>query len=41
MSNNLEQLELKLEKKYWDLETCRKSKKNTLFHCEFVVCNNN
>ena len=25
MYNNLEQLEFKLEKKYWDLETCRKS----------------
>ena len=25
MSNELEQLEFKLEKNYWDLETCRKS----------------
>ena len=24
-SNQLEQLEFKLEKKYWDLEICRKS----------------
>ena len=27
MSNKLEQLEFKLEKKYWDLETCSKSQK--------------
>ena len=26
-SNELEKLEFKLEKKYWDLETCRKSYK--------------
>ena len=25
ISNELEQIEFKLEKKYWDLETCRKS----------------
>ena len=25
ISNKLEQLEFKLEKKYWDLERCRKS----------------
>jgi hypothetical protein len=25
ISNKLEQLEFKLKKKYWDLETCRKS----------------
>ena len=30
----LEQLEFKLEKRYWDLETCRKSWKSILtFHC--------
>ena len=32
ISNKLEQLEFKLEKKYWDLETCRKSLKNFLLH---------
>ena len=25
VSNKLEQLEFKLDKNYWDLETCRKS----------------
>ena len=25
ISNNLEQLEIQIGKKYWDLETCRKS----------------
>ena len=29
MSNKLEQVEFKLEKKYWDLETCRKNQKNS------------
>ena len=28
MYNKLKQLEFKLEKKYWDLETCRKNQKN-------------
>ena len=28
ISNKFEQLEFKLEKKYWDVETCRKSQKN-------------
>jgi len=31
-SNKLDQMEFKLEKKYWDLETCRKSLKKNILH---------
>ena len=37
MSNKSEQFKFKLEKKYWDLETCRKSWK-IFFSSIFNIC---
>ena len=37
MSRKLEQFKFKLEKKYWDLETCRKIKKITLISANFAL----